>query len=73
MANVGKSLEGYAADFIVLAPAMDLAATYLDAVCRFQDLNIFLKRGFQMILSRHHESIHVDVPIRPHELKFRCC
>ncbi|PDY92167.1 N-acetylglucosamine-6-phosphate deacetylase [Bacillus anthracis] len=32
----GKIAEGYAADFIVLSPAMDLAATYLDGVCRFQ-------------------------------------
>ena len=32
----GKIAEGYAADFIVLTPAMDLAATYLDGVCRFQ-------------------------------------
>ncbi|HGA0510685.1 TPA: N-acetylglucosamine-6-phosphate deacetylase [Bacillus pacificus] len=32
----GKIAEGYAADFIVLTPAMDLEATYLDGVCRFQ-------------------------------------
>ncbi|HFK1453079.1 TPA: N-acetylglucosamine-6-phosphate deacetylase [Bacillus pacificus] len=32
----GKIAEGYVADFIVLTPAMDLAATYLDGVCRFQ-------------------------------------
>ncbi|WDL94083.1 N-acetylglucosamine-6-phosphate deacetylase [Bacillus sp. HNR-4] len=32
----GKIAEGYAADFIVLTPAMDLAATYLDGVCHFQ-------------------------------------
>lgn len=32
----GKIAEGYAADFIVLTPAMDLVATYLDGVCRFQ-------------------------------------
>ncbi|WP_264448867.1 N-acetylglucosamine-6-phosphate deacetylase [Bacillus cereus] len=32
----GKIAEGYAADFIVMTPAMDLAATYLDGVCRFQ-------------------------------------
>ena len=32
----GKIAKGYAADFIVLTPAMDLAATYLDGVCRFQ-------------------------------------
>ncbi|PGZ74072.1 N-acetylglucosamine-6-phosphate deacetylase [Bacillus sp. AFS029637] len=32
----GKIAEGYAADFIVLTPAMDLAATYLDGVCRFR-------------------------------------
>ena len=32
----GKIAEGYAADFIVLTPAMELAATYLDGVCRFQ-------------------------------------
>ncbi|HFU7085460.1 N-acetylglucosamine-6-phosphate deacetylase [Bacillus cereus] len=32
----GKIAEGYAADFIVLTPAMDLAATYLDGVRRFQ-------------------------------------
>ncbi|MDA1884816.1 N-acetylglucosamine-6-phosphate deacetylase [Bacillus cereus group sp. BY105LC] len=32
----GKIAEGYAADFIVLTPAMDLVATYLDGVCHFQ-------------------------------------
>ncbi|MFD3445946.1 N-acetylglucosamine-6-phosphate deacetylase [Microbacteriaceae bacterium 4G12] len=32
----GKISEGYAADFIVLTPAMDLTATYLDGVCRYQ-------------------------------------
>ncbi|MFF2876365.1 N-acetylglucosamine-6-phosphate deacetylase [Gottfriedia sp. NPDC057991] len=32
----GKIAKGYAADFIVLTPAMDLTATFLDGVCRFQ-------------------------------------
>ncbi|MBE7120966.1 N-acetylglucosamine-6-phosphate deacetylase [Bacillus cereus] len=32
----GKIAEGYAADFIVLTPTMDVTATYLDGVCRFQ-------------------------------------
>ncbi|WP_368906837.1 amidohydrolase family protein, partial [Bacillus wiedmannii] len=32
----GKIAEGYAADFIVMTPAMDVIATYLDGVCRFQ-------------------------------------
>ncbi|MBJ8049374.1 N-acetylglucosamine-6-phosphate deacetylase [Bacillus cereus group sp. N18] len=32
----GKIAEGYAADFIVLTPSMDLTATYLDGVCRFR-------------------------------------
>jgi N-acetylglucosamine-6-phosphate deacetylase len=31
----GKIAEGYAADFIVLNPEMDLIATYLDGVCRY--------------------------------------
>ncbi|CAH2717363.1 N-acetylgalactosamine-6-phosphate deacetylase [Neobacillus rhizosphaerae] len=33
----GKIAEGYAADFIVLNPALDLIATYIDGVCRYQD------------------------------------
>lgn len=32
----GKIAKGYPADFIVLTPAMDLTATFLDGVCRFQ-------------------------------------
>ncbi|MBS4192076.1 N-acetylglucosamine-6-phosphate deacetylase [Bacillus sp. FJAT-49705] len=32
----GKIAEGYAADFIVLNPDLDLIATYLDGVCRYQ-------------------------------------
>lgn len=32
----GKIAVGYAADFIVLNPALDLTATYLDGVCRYQ-------------------------------------
>lgn len=32
----GKIAEGYAADFIVMTPEMDVTATYLDGVCRFQ-------------------------------------
>lgn len=32
----GKIAKGYAADFIVLKPSMDLIATYLDGVCRFR-------------------------------------
>jgi N-acetylglucosamine-6-phosphate deacetylase len=32
----GKIAEGYAADFIVLNPGLDLTATYLDGVCRYQ-------------------------------------
>lgn len=31
----GKIAEGYAADFIVLNPQMDLIATYLDGICRY--------------------------------------
>ncbi|MEH7011710.1 N-acetylglucosamine-6-phosphate deacetylase [Neobacillus niacini] len=31
----GKIAEGYAADFIVLNPDLDLIATYLDGVCRY--------------------------------------
>jgi N-acetylglucosamine-6-phosphate deacetylase len=31
----GKIAEGYAADFIVLNPNLDLIATYLDGVCRY--------------------------------------
>ncbi|MDQ0973563.1 N-acetylglucosamine-6-phosphate deacetylase [Neobacillus niacini] len=31
----GKIAEGYAADFIVLSPELDLLATYLDGVCRY--------------------------------------
>ncbi|CAM3906980.1 N-acetylglucosamine-6-phosphate deacetylase [Mesobacillus zeae] len=33
----GKIAEGYAADFIVLNPSLDLIATYTDGVCRYQD------------------------------------
>ncbi|WP_163100139.1 N-acetylglucosamine-6-phosphate deacetylase [Peribacillus alkalitolerans] len=32
----GKIAKGYAADFIVLNPDLDLIATYLDGVCRYQ-------------------------------------
>jgi N-acetylglucosamine-6-phosphate deacetylase len=32
----GMIAVGYAADFIVLNPALDLTATYLDGVCRYQ-------------------------------------
>ncbi len=32
----GKIEEGYAADFIVMNPEMELLATYLDGVCRYQ-------------------------------------
>ncbi|MFJ7724706.1 N-acetylglucosamine-6-phosphate deacetylase [Neobacillus sp. NPDC097160] len=32
----GKIAEGCAADFIVLTPVLDLTATYLDGVCRYQ-------------------------------------
>ncbi|MGG0300156.1 N-acetylglucosamine-6-phosphate deacetylase [Bacillus albus] len=32
----GKIAEGYDADFIVMTPEMDVTATYLDGVCRFQ-------------------------------------
>jgi N-acetylglucosamine-6-phosphate deacetylase len=32
----GKITEGYAADFIVLNPALDLIATYMDGICRYQ-------------------------------------
>ncbi len=32
----GKIAEGYAADFIVLTPGLDLMATYLNGVCRYQ-------------------------------------
>ncbi|WHY00175.1 N-acetylglucosamine-6-phosphate deacetylase [Neobacillus sp. DY30] len=32
----GKIAEGYAADFIVLNPDLELIATYLDGVCRYQ-------------------------------------
>jgi N-acetylglucosamine-6-phosphate deacetylase len=32
----GKIAVGYAADFIVLNPALDLTATYLDGICRYQ-------------------------------------
>ncbi|PAE41324.1 N-acetylglucosamine-6-phosphate deacetylase [Bacillus sp. 7884-1] len=32
----GKIAEGYAADFIVLNPDLDLIATYLDGICRYQ-------------------------------------
>jgi N-acetylglucosamine-6-phosphate deacetylase len=31
----GKIAKGYAADFIVLNPELDLIATYLDGVCRY--------------------------------------
>ncbi|MFP5114642.1 N-acetylglucosamine-6-phosphate deacetylase [Bacillaceae bacterium C204] len=32
----GKIAVGYAADFIVLTPVLELTATYLDGVCRYQ-------------------------------------
>ena len=32
----GKIAVGYAADFIVLNPELDLTATYLDGICRYQ-------------------------------------
>ncbi|QWG44632.1 N-acetylglucosamine-6-phosphate deacetylase [Bacillus mycoides] len=32
----GKIAEGYDADFIVMTPTMDVTATYLDGICRFQ-------------------------------------
>jgi N-acetylglucosamine-6-phosphate deacetylase len=32
----GMIATGYAADFIVLTPELDLTATYLDGVCRYQ-------------------------------------
>lgn len=32
----GKIAEGYAADFIVLNPDLELIATYLDGICRYQ-------------------------------------
>ncbi|MED3575157.1 N-acetylglucosamine-6-phosphate deacetylase [Cytobacillus praedii] len=32
----GKIAKGYAADFIVLNPSMDLIATYLNGICRYQ-------------------------------------
>jgi N-acetylglucosamine-6-phosphate deacetylase len=32
----GKIAPGYAADFIVLNPALDLIATYVDGACRYQ-------------------------------------
>jgi N-acetylglucosamine-6-phosphate deacetylase len=32
----GKIAKGYDADFIVLSPELDLIATYLDGVCRYQ-------------------------------------
>lgn len=32
----GRIAKGYAADFIVLNPSMDLIATYLDGVCRYR-------------------------------------
>ncbi|WP_223591928.1 N-acetylglucosamine-6-phosphate deacetylase [Neobacillus bataviensis] len=35
----GKIKAGYEADFIVLTPALELTATYLDGVCRYQSLN----------------------------------
>ncbi|WP_419392618.1 N-acetylglucosamine-6-phosphate deacetylase [Cytobacillus praedii] len=32
----GKIAKGYAADFIVLNPSMDVIATYLNGICRYQ-------------------------------------
>ncbi|MFP5105311.1 N-acetylglucosamine-6-phosphate deacetylase [Neobacillus sp. C211] len=32
----GKIAQGFAADFIVLTPVLELTATYLDGVCRYQ-------------------------------------
>lgn len=36
----GKIATGYAADFIVLTPTLELAATFLDGVCRYQAYNL---------------------------------
>jgi N-acetylglucosamine-6-phosphate deacetylase len=37
--------NGYDADFIALTPELELTATYLDGVCRFQVENLIGKEG----------------------------
>ncbi|PGY09916.1 N-acetylglucosamine-6-phosphate deacetylase [Bacillus sp. AFS031507] len=41
----GMIATGYDADFIVLTPELELTATYLDGVCRFQAENLIGKEG----------------------------
>lgn len=41
----GKIANGLAADFIVLTPDLELAATYLDGVCRYKAENFTQKEG----------------------------
>ncbi|WP_223589536.1 N-acetylglucosamine-6-phosphate deacetylase [Neobacillus bataviensis] len=41
----GMIATGYDADFIVLTPELELTATYLDGVCRFQAENFMGKEG----------------------------
>lgn len=41
----GMIASGYDADFIVLIPELELTATYLDGVCRFQAENLIGKEG----------------------------
>jgi N-acetylglucosamine-6-phosphate deacetylase len=43
----GKIADGYNADFIVLTPELDLLATYLDGVCRFQAENRMRNGGIR--------------------------
>ncbi|MGG2131317.1 ROK family protein [Bacillus sp. S2(2024)] len=43
----GIIVSGYDADFIVLTPKLELTATYLDGVCRFQAENLIGKEGVQ--------------------------
>ncbi|MEY8351378.1 amidohydrolase family protein [Bacillus cereus] len=43
----GMIATGYDADFIVLTPELELTATYLDGVCRFQTENLIGKEGVQ--------------------------
>ncbi|MBE7121256.1 amidohydrolase family protein [Bacillus cereus] len=41
----GMIANGYDADFIALIPELELTATYLEGVCRFQVENLMGKEG----------------------------
>jgi len=41
----GKIAISHDADFIVLTPELELTATYLDGVCRYQAENLIGKEG----------------------------